>query len=227
MTTPEVAGDLHELALELSPDTCSTAAQAAAATLRDEIMNGAHFSGEQLRETRLAAQLKVSRNTIREAYRKLEGEGLLIHKPHQGVYVATFDERRIAQLYAFRRSAECGTVYSLSAARARDLGARLTEIINDDQLTTVERNNRFHLAIVAASGSPELLSAAKSIQAQLQLCFVSYPESDALHLRFAGRHPAIADALLAGNISDATEALGRYFSESIDAVTVGLAHQRD
>lgn len=222
MSTPEHAGDLPKHRTGKSPHRMPSAADAAAATLRDEILNGQHFSGDQLRESQLSLQLGVSRNTIREAYRKLEVEGLLVHKPHQGVYVSTFDTGRIRELYAFRRTAECGAIYSLTEDQARSLGARLTEITRDDSTSPGERNNRFHLEIVAASESPELLATAKSIQAQLRLCFLSYPQTDELHARFASHHPTIAEALAGGDINRAADVLRLYLSESFDAIVEGI-----
>jgi len=103
-------------------------ADATATVLRREILAGKHYSGEQLRETQLAARLQVSRNTIRQAYRKLESEGLLTHIPHHGVFIASFDKERIRELYAFRHVAECGTLRSLSKSQAKLLGKEILSL---------------------------------------------------------------------------------------------------
>nr|WP_240393880.1 GntR family transcriptional regulator [Corynebacterium lactis] len=64
MSTPERIRDILGIGTEASPLHQPAVADTAAATLRQEILNGQHFSGEQLREAQLAARLKVSRNSI-------------------------------------------------------------------------------------------------------------------------------------------------------------------
>lgn len=222
MSTPERPCGNVGFKTERSPLHRPSVASVAASTLRREILDGKHFSGEQLRETQLATRLGVSRNTIRQAYRTLEMEGLLTHKPHHGVFVASFNLQRIEELYAFRRSAECGAILSLDGPRARHLGSHLTEILQDGSRTLAERNNAFHLSIAAASQSPELFNTAESIQAQLRLCFLSCPEAEGLHMRFAEHHWPIAQALSSSQIARATKLLQAYHADSFDAVTKAL-----
>nr|WP_240393928.1 FCD domain-containing protein [Corynebacterium lactis] len=76
--------------------------------------------------------------------------------------------------------------------------------------------------MVAASDSPELLSTAESIQAQLRLCFLSYPHSEDLHARFAADHHAIADQLASGQPTRAADLLHEYLDASFAAVVGAL-----
>lgn len=223
MTTPgKILDYLNRASSGDNPRDVSVA-DVAATTLRQEILAGQHFCGEQLRETQLAARLEVSRNTIRQAYRKLESEGLLTHIPHHGVFVAGFDKKRISELYAFRRVAECGTLRSLSVSQARLLGEEILPICGPlPSFNLPERNNAFHLAIIGASGSPDLFTAAESIQAQLRLCFLSYPQSAELHAQYAERHVDIANALIDGSPARAADLLSDYLDESFDVVTAAL-----
>lgn len=195
------------------------AADAAANLLRNEILAGQHYSGEQLRETHISTRLGLSRNTIREAYRKLEAEGLVIHVPNRGVYVAGFDLPRVKELYAFRLITECGTLRSLSKDEACRLAMNLTDTLsNTDNANIANRNNEFHLTIVAASHSPELVSTARSILAQLRLCFISYPASLDIHLTFEERHKAIIDVLSKGDTAGAANLMKTYLRDSYDTL---------
>ncbi|MEB2597605.1 GntR family transcriptional regulator [Corynebacterium amycolatum] len=223
MTTPGSILDdqTHTSSGEKQQDV--SVADVTATVLRREILAGKHYSGEQLRETQLAARLQVSRNTIRQVYRKLESEGLLTHIPHHGVFIASFDKQRIRELYAFRHVAECGTLRSLSKSQAKLLGEEILSICgSQSSLSLPERNNAFHLAIVRASGSPDLLATAESIQAQLRLCFLSYPQSIELHARYADRHISIAKVLIEDTPNHAADLLSAYLNESFGAVTAAL-----
>ena len=59
-----------------------------AASIRTWIITGKARPGERLSEKAVAETLAVSRNTLREAFRVLTHENLLVRRPHAGVMVA-------------------------------------------------------------------------------------------------------------------------------------------
>ncbi|TGN38612.1 GntR family transcriptional regulator, partial [Paracoccus liaowanqingii] len=77
-----------------------------AARLRDRIITGRLRPGERLSEARLAAEMSVSRNTLREVFRLLVHEGLLTHLPHRGVSVAVPSMAGVLDIYRLRRLIE-------------------------------------------------------------------------------------------------------------------------
>ncbi|WP_373847532.1 GntR family transcriptional regulator, partial [Delftia acidovorans] len=56
--------------------------------LRSKLIDGAWEPGQKLSEASLSESLQISRNTLREAFRLLTKEGLLVHEPNKGVSVA-------------------------------------------------------------------------------------------------------------------------------------------
>ncbi len=60
-----------------------------AALIRARVTGGTLRPGQRLSEARLAADLEISRNTLREVFRLLTREGILRHEPNRGVFVAT------------------------------------------------------------------------------------------------------------------------------------------
>jgi DNA-binding GntR family transcriptional regulator len=112
-----------------------------ATELRRQILDGTLRQGERLIEDRLAEQLGVSRNPIREALRMLETEGFLDVTARRGCFVATLSADQADDLFEVRLAME-----PLGARlAARDVGnprnasgariARMKEI-----LTEVETN---------------------------------------------------------------------------------------
>ena len=81
-------------------------AEETASRLRNDITGGALPPGQRLSETRLAADLGVSRNTLREVFRLLTREGLLRHEPNRGVFVAVPSMASIVDIYRVRRLIE-------------------------------------------------------------------------------------------------------------------------
>ena len=78
-------------------------AEETASRLRNDIIGGTLPPGQRLSETRLAADLGVSRNTLREVFRLLTREGLLRHEPNRGVFVAVPSMATIVDIYRVRR----------------------------------------------------------------------------------------------------------------------------
>jgi DNA-binding GntR family transcriptional regulator len=85
----------------------SSTAERVADLLRRRITEGDLAPGSRLSEEQLVQVLKVSRNTLREAFRFLAHEGLLVHVLHRGVFVTELDEAGVVDLYCVRRMIEC------------------------------------------------------------------------------------------------------------------------
>ena len=56
-------------------------------TLSEQILSGKYQTGDELREVTVGKELGVSRTPVREAFRKLELEGLVTSIPNKGTYV--------------------------------------------------------------------------------------------------------------------------------------------
>ncbi len=148
-----------------------------AALLRNTIVAGQLAPGTQLREVALAAELGVSRPTLREALRSLERDGLVMHRANRGVFVASLGAEDVEDLYRVR------VVLEASAARAcaeatddalAALRAAFEEVHGswggDDLGRLVDTDLRFHAAIVALLGSPRLDATFAAACDGLRLC---------------------------------------------------------
>jgi DNA-binding GntR family transcriptional regulator len=70
--------------------------------LRAAIFSGQLKSGQRLNEKELASYLKVSRAPLREAFVRLEQEGLVTKTPHRGAVVTEFSENDVIEIYSLR-----------------------------------------------------------------------------------------------------------------------------
>jgi DNA-binding GntR family transcriptional regulator len=77
-----------------------------ATEMRRLILDGTLQPGERLIEDRLAEQLGVSRNPVREAIRVLEAEGFLDVTARRGSFVATLSAKQAADLFEIRLALE-------------------------------------------------------------------------------------------------------------------------
>ncbi|MEX0783122.1 MAG: GntR family transcriptional regulator [Dehalococcoidia bacterium] len=64
-----------------------TKAEVVYQALQEAIMSGRMAAGEHLRQEEVAARWGVSQTPVREAFRRLESEGLVDHEANRGVIV--------------------------------------------------------------------------------------------------------------------------------------------
>ena len=139
------------------------------------IHSGRFAPGTRMMETEIAAWLEMSRTPVRDAMRRLETDGLLVHEPHLGVVIATLDHRAVVELYAMREVLE-GTAAGLAARHASEPDlAQLAELIaieknlqgKFDELS--KHNKRFHHTIHQAAHNRYLLKALTTVHDSMGL----------------------------------------------------------
>lgn len=92
----------------------STTAQQVADGLSERILAGAFSPGDRLRESAIASELGVARNTIREAVRMLEHGGLVRYEVNRGAVVISPTPANVEALYTARERLETAAVARLS-----------------------------------------------------------------------------------------------------------------
>lgn len=99
--------------------------------LRQAITSGHFRPGDRLIERELCAQLGVSRTSLREALRQLEGDGLITNIPYKGMVVATMTKAEAQEVYQLRAVVE-GLAGRLFAEQATDeLRAHLSTAMHE------------------------------------------------------------------------------------------------
>ena len=74
--------------------------------LRTDILQGKLKPGEKLTEQRVCQEYVVSRTPVREAFQKLENDGLIETIPNRGAFVVGVSDRDISDMYELRRAYE-------------------------------------------------------------------------------------------------------------------------
>jgi DNA-binding GntR family transcriptional regulator len=201
----------------LNVEFVSTAQQVAEA-IREQLLRGQVAPGTRLGDMALAAELKVSRNTIREAITILAAEGLVVRNLHRGASVAELSLEELKDLYRARQALE---VAGVRAAESADPSWRLSlaEAFRDMELAAaadetsavLDADRRFHEALVMPIGSERLQRFYHNIQAQIRLTRAWYGPREDSKL-FVRRHRQVVSAIRADNYADAerlvTELIG-------------------
>lgn len=194
-----------------------SAAARAAEELRRRIASAGLLPGERLGEVALAAELGVSRNSLREAFTALAGEGLVVRRPHRGVFVAAPDADTVRGLYRMRRILQLGALEQgwLTPAAVARL-ERAAQILDDapSPRRLGDANHLTHLGITDLAASPELTRVMSSVLARTRLAFHPLDEQTRLHALFADRNRWIVERLLAGDLPAVRAMFGDYLEEA-------------
>ncbi|MCL5960397.1 MAG: GntR family transcriptional regulator [Chloroflexi bacterium] len=147
--------------------------------LRQMILGGRLQPGERLVQEKLAEKLNVSRTPLREAYRKLEEEGLLCVTPSGMIEVMKLDLHDALDIYDVREVLD-GLAARLAAQRItpdelETLEASLNKmkamVDNPDIPLWTRANLDFHLTITKASHNQRFVQFIPSIRMSAQMLF--------------------------------------------------------
>jgi DNA-binding GntR family transcriptional regulator len=151
-------------------------------TLRDEtidelrrlILDGILRPGEHLSEHSVSERLGVSRLPVREAFRRLEAEGLLEPLPRRGVRVVELNGDELTVVREMRVALELIAVRAAIARDAEATMASLRQILVDGQQAVdsgdderlLRLNDEFHEIIGAGGGSRFLAESLRAVRNQ-------------------------------------------------------------
>jgi DNA-binding GntR family transcriptional regulator len=137
--------------------------------LKKEIASGIMGPGSRVRENEIAERLGISRTPVREALRRLEAEGLIVHLPHQGAVIAELDHQAVIELYDMRETLE-GTAARYAARHASEAEIQdLAELVESEQDNVgdynalAQLNKAFHASLYRAGHNRYLLKALLSL----------------------------------------------------------------
>jgi DNA-binding GntR family transcriptional regulator len=178
--------------------------------------------GDRLLETDLAQRLGVSRTPIREAIRKLEADGIVVHQPRVGAVVRTLVQKEIVELYEMRIVLET-TAAAMAAKHASDAEIRTLNMLNADMacahadpIKVAKLNRRFHRFILDAARNQFLSDSYKALSHALILLGKTTLETSERVETVVQQHTQIIDALNAGNQDGASTAMRQHMETSLD-----------
>jgi DNA-binding GntR family transcriptional regulator len=151
-------------------------AEIAYASLRDAIHSGRFRAGDRMREADLAEWLGISRTPIRDALKRLEGDGLVSAAPRRGLVVSQLEQQQVSELYAVRDVME-GLAGRLAAQHAspaeigamRDLLERQAHTRSEDFAGLARLNRLFHDVIYRATHNRYLINTLDGFESSLAL----------------------------------------------------------
>ncbi|MEU0005081.1 GntR family transcriptional regulator [Streptomyces sp. NPDC006314] len=192
--------------------------------LRSRIADGYFPPGTRLSEDGIGQALGVSRNTLREAFRLLTHERLLVHELNRGVFVRVLTVEDVEDIYRTRSLVERAVVRSLGEppyplqGLASAVAEGDTAAAENDWKAMGTANIHFHQELVALAGSERTDELMRSVFAELRLAFHVADDPRRLHEPYLARNRQILQALQAGDRAAAERLLETYLSDSLQRI---------
>jgi len=183
--------------------------------IRRRILTGDFRPGERINESEIALKLGISRSPVREAFRVLEGEGLITTLARKGSFITEISAQDVEELFEIREILECHAIDCIRKRAKKspdELRALIEEVGREvlrkpDIFTVI---SGFHFSLVELSNNYRLIELYKILGVSLrryQLIYLSKKDKRDVSLE---HHQVIVDALKGGNYSDIKKLLKRH-----------------
>jgi GntR family transcriptional regulator, trigonelline degradation regulator len=199
--------------------------------LKQAILSGFLQPGQKLVEKELCEMCGVSRTSIREALRILEGEKLIVHLPHRGLRVATPTVAEAQQIYEVRavleallgRHAAHNAVRSDVVALHSSVDAFEKAVKAKDLRQMVSTADAFYTIFFRIAARPIISDMLQSLKDRISTLRATSMASKSRGPYSAREMRDIARAVEKGDAEAAAEACVRHVREAANAAQVNLA----
>lgn len=201
--------------------------------LKEQILHLELPPGSAISEIDTAAKYEMSRTPVRDAFKMLEGEGLLEIKPHVGTFVSLIDLNTISDILYMREVLEQAVLkdLSLSYDKSQEFKIRLLlqqqKELLDSKLPTDElsrafivSDNDFHYALYALAGKQNIMSFWGSINSQYERfrTFLNRSGREEL-LRLYHDHEKIWASIAAKDFTQLSDCISHHIYDGFNAST--------
>jgi len=205
--------------------------------LREKIITGELKSGQKLNESTLSSSLGISRPPLREVFRMLEKDHMVINIPRKGTYVAELSVKDFEELSQIREMMECYAIELLRASNIRNL-PKVTLALNkalslpmsinsvdpEELLNHIRVILDFHTSLVESAGNSRLAYNYHSISLNLaRYQFIYFYISGAAQ-HSLDDHTKTLEFIRNGNYDQAKEELKRHIHYTVELVKNRILH---
>lgn len=187
--------------------------------LRTAITSGELSADEQIRQEQIAAEYNVSRMPVREAFRQLEAEGLLVVLPGRGTFVNRLSDEEIHEICDMRILLECDAIQRavprLTPPILLDAETLLQKLSwAEDAQTFGQLDSAFHEVLYAPTQRQRQLNLIRTLRNQMNhFLYLSTP-IETYRTQAIAEHKDILAACQAGNVEAAAAALALHLKNT-------------
>jgi DNA-binding GntR family transcriptional regulator len=196
---------------------------------KQRVLDATYAGGDLLTEGEVADALGMSRTPVREAFLRLEGEGLLRLYPKRGALVVPVSAQEVEAVMETRALVERFAVAKAMARRADVTGAMRDAIARQEDHADagdldgfVAADREFHTVLVAAAGNEILLELYDSLRDRQQRMGITALRREPRRLgQILDEHRALTDAIEAGDVDPTLELLDVHLQGTLSLLREG------
>lgn len=195
--------------------------------LRDRIRRGRLVPGQRLVEADISAETGASRSKVREAFQRLETEGLVNIEAFRGASVRRVSIEEIRQIYRARVALEGICAADFARFATAEQKAHLLEIQSGLDECVTERaaerfgrlNHDWHKQVIDGSGNAVVRDLLGRLTVPInRLLFESFYDEERLRIA-NGDHKAITAAIMAGDAAAAEAAMRKHVEDGFETLS--------
>ena len=187
--------------------------------LENDILSGKYSRGEILTESKLSAELGVSRTPIREALRRLEQEHI-IEESGKGSVVLGITQKDLEDIFLIREKLECLAASLAAKSRTEEQLNELKETLELQEFYLNKRDaerikhmdNQFHRTLYKLSGSMSFYDTLVPLHKKIQKYRKASLESKSRAEASVQEHRRIFEAIESAN----SELASQYAKEHVE-----------
>jgi len=193
-------------------------AEVVTARLRREIVDGEFEFGQALSESKIAARYGVSRTPVREAFARLDLEGLVRTEPQHGTFVLTMDREQFAQISETRAILEIAALRRAVEHNRNELIKRWKRYVtamksakeDGDGKRYSHIDGEFHQSLFDLAANPFLDAAGQSFHAKMAAVRNRLGSQPEHMVRSFAEHVALLDLIQRNDTDHAAVVLERH-----------------
>lgn len=200
-----------------------SAADRAYAHTKQRILDGEYAQGRLIGEGEVSEAVGVSRTPVREAFLRLEAEGLLRLYPKRGALVVpisaadvedVMETRGLLERFAIERAIELDL--DLDEPLDKAIAAQERHAAAEDAVAFVEADREFHRVFVAATGNAIVLRTHDSLRDQQNRMGIAALSAGSERMqRILEQHRAIVAAVRRRDAVEAGALMKRHLDETL------------
>jgi DNA-binding GntR family transcriptional regulator len=201
--------------------------------VRDRIIRGDLEPASPIRQDALAGELGVSKIPLREAFARLEQDGLIVSATNRGFFVSPLSANEAYDVFDLRLKLEPEAVAD-GATRAKPQdheSARqalhaLNKAVGDRAETAAALNRAFHMALVRPGGRRVTMLILERLQVLAERYVVKHLEPMGRNDRAIGEHDALFAAWAAGRADEAAKLSAAHVESTLRDLRIELEKAR-
>jgi DNA-binding GntR family transcriptional regulator len=208
-----------------------TATDRAYSFTKGRVLDATFPGGELITEGEVADALGLSRTPVREAFLRLEGEGLLRLYPKRGALVvpvsvgevdAVMETRMLVERFALDKLLSSGPQGPIADELATAIAQQEEYAAAGDTDGFVAVDREFHTIFVTAAANPIVTGLYDSLRDRQQRMIITSLLRDTKRITsILVEHTALADAIRAGELERAQTVLAAHLRGTLDLVRPG------